>query len=76
MYINCHSNFSLRYVTIPVKDLVAMAKSNGLDAVALTDINCMTGIYEFTLECLEEGIKPIVGIEFRNGDELLFVALV
>jgi DNA-directed DNA polymerase III PolC len=76
MYINCHSNFSLRYGTIPVKDLVAMAKANGLDALALTDINCMTGIYEFTLECLNQGIKPIVGIEFRNGDELLFVALV
>lgn len=35
----------------------------------------MTGVYDFILECGKQGIKPVVGIEFRNGDELLYVGI-
>lgn len=76
MYLNCHTNYSLRYGTIPTKELVSMAKERGLDALAITDINCMTGVYPFVLACLDAGIKPVVGIEFRNGDELVYIGLV
>ena len=52
-----------------------MAKTMGLDALAITDINCMTGVYPFVLACLKAGIKPVVGIEFRNGNDLVFIGL-
>jgi len=58
-----------------VKQLVQNAKDQNYDCIALTDINCMTGVYDFVLECAKQGIKPVVGIEFRNGDELLYVTL-
>ncbi len=68
MYLNCHSYFSLRYGTISVDDLVALGIQNKTRSLALTDINCITGIYDFVLECRLNNIKPLVGVEFRNGN--------
>lgn len=75
MYLNCHSFHSLRYGTIPVADLVALGKACGAAAMALTDINTVTGIYEFYKLCNEAGIKPVVGMEMREGNRLLYIAL-
>jgi DNA polymerase-3 subunit alpha/error-prone DNA polymerase len=73
--LNCHSYHSLRYGTIPLNELVAQAKSCGLPSLALTDINTVTGIYDFTKQCKEANIKPIVGVEFRQNNQLLFIGL-
>lgn len=75
MHLNCHSFHSLRYGTISVADLVAIGKSLGVTAMALTDINTVTGIYEFYKACKDAGIKPIVGMEMREDDRLLYIAL-
>lgn len=75
MYLNCHSFHSLRYGTIPVTDLVLQGKSLGVTAMALTDINTVTGIYEFYKACTAAGIKPIAGMEFRENHKLLYIAL-
>jgi error-prone DNA polymerase len=75
MYLNCHSFHSLRYGTIPVTGLVALGKACGVPAMALTDINTGTGIYEFYKACKEEGIKPLVGMELRQDQKLLYIAL-
>jgi DNA polymerase III alpha subunit len=65
MYLNCHSYHSLRYGTIPLKELVAQAVDCGVKAVALTDINTVTGIYDFIRDCESKGIKPLIGMELR-----------
>ena len=75
MLLNTHSHYSLRYGTMSIEQLVTNAKKNNYDCIALTDINCMTGVYDFVLECGKQNIKPVVGIEFRNGDQLLYVTL-
>ena len=75
MYLNCHSYHSLRYGTIPLEALVLQAKKFNLKSLALTDINTITGIYGFTKLCIENEIKPIVGVEFRNKNKLLFIGL-
>lgn len=74
MYLNCHSFHSLRYGTIPLEDLVLEAKQNNVEAMALTDCNATTGIYDFVLTCRANGIKPIAGIEFRN-ETVQFIGL-
>ena len=51
------------------------AISFGVAAMALTDINTITGIYDFTKACKAVNIKPIVGIDFRNSGKQLFVGL-
>ena len=75
MYLNCHTFHSLRYGTIPLQDLVLQAAVCNVKAMALTDINTVTGIYEFIKACAAVNIKPIVGIEFRSGNELHFIGL-
>jgi error-prone DNA polymerase len=75
MYLNCHSYHSLRYGTIPISDLVEEAQRCGVNTLALTDINTVTGIYEFYQTCQSAGIKPVVGMEIRKGDKLLYLAL-
>jgi len=75
MYLNCHSFHSLRYGTIPLDELVPQALACGVTAMALTDINTVTGIYDFIKQCNESGIKPIVGMEFRYQNELRYIGL-
>ncbi len=68
MYLNCHSYYSLRYGMMSVEELVVNAKAAGVETMALTDINNSSAIPGFCSECTGNGIKPIGGIEFRNGD--------
>lgn len=75
MYLNCHSYHSLRYGTIPLEDLVLQAAQCGVKSMALTDINTVTGIYDFIKACGEAGISPLAGMEFRDGEKLHYVAL-
>ncbi|MEG2100440.1 MAG: DNA polymerase III subunit alpha [Flavobacterium sp.] len=75
MYLNCHSYHSLRYGTIPLKELIAEAVLHGIKAMALTDINTVTGIYDFIKACQEKGIKPLVGMEFRCNHEFRYIGL-
>src|SRR5690606_28051931 len=72
----CHSYHSLRYGTLSLDELVQQAKACNVTALALTDINTVTGIYDFTKACKEAGIKPIVGMEIRDDtNRLLYIAL-
>ena len=75
MFLNCHSYHSLRYGTIPLEELVELAAEKGVTTLGLTDINTVTGIYDFIRMCAAKHIKPIVGIEFRNDDERLYTGL-
>lgn len=75
MYLNCHTFHSLRYGTLSVEELVNTAKINGVDTLCLTDINTVTAIYEFLKLCKEAGIKPVVGMEVRHDNKLLYILL-
>jgi len=75
MYLNCHSYYSLRYGTMSIDTLLDKAQENGIKALALTDINNTTGVVDFVKECKERNIKPIVGVEFRNDNNLLYICL-
>lgn len=75
MYINCHTQYSLRYGTLSVQELVTQAQQAGVEAIALTDINNTTAVYDFIQDCRDAGIKPVVGVDFRAGSEQHFIAL-
>lgn len=75
MYINCHSYHSLRYGTLSVDDLVSQAQTCNVKVLALTDINTVTGIYDFAKACKDADIKPVVGMEFRSHNRLLYIGL-
>lgn len=90
MFLNTHSQYSLRYGTIAIKDLVKEIRQKDIHQVVLTDINNSTGCMEFIRLCRREGfdqeddegntipayhIKPIVGIEFRRTNQLLYIGI-
>ena len=75
MYINCHSYYSLRYGTLSEKELLAWAKELGITQLALTDINNTSGCMNFVRLAPNYGIKPIIGLDFRNGADQLYIGL-
>jgi len=75
MYLNCHSFYSLRYGTLSIDKLVEIAVANGIDTLALTDINNSMGVVDFVNACNKNKVKPVAGIEFRDGNELLYIGI-
>jgi len=75
MLLNVHSWYSLRYGTLSVEHLPAMLRQRGYDAAVLTDINNSTGALEFIKYCQEQGFRGYAGMEFRDGDRLLYFCI-
>ena len=75
MLLNVHSYNSLCYGTMPIADLVSKAAAMGYVTLPLTDINTTMGVADFVVECRRKSVRPVIGVEFRNGNELLYVAL-
>lgn len=75
MYTNCHTYYSLRYGTFSEKALLDLAVENKLTQLALTDINSTSACLNFIKEAKYFNIKPIVGVDFRNGTDQKFVML-
>ena len=75
MFLNTHSYYSLRYGTMSIKNLVTLAKQHNLKALTLTDINNSTGMIDFVKTCRENQIKPIGGMDIRNGNEHLYTCI-
>lgn len=75
MLLNVHSYYSLRYGTISIDQLTTCMLRGGHDTAVLTDINNSTGVLEFVKACRDKGLNGLAGMEFRNGDELLYIAI-
>ncbi len=75
MYLNCKTYYSLRYGTFSTEELVTSAIDQGVGSLALTNINATSDSWEFVKLCTEAGIKPILGAEIRNEDELLYILI-
>ena len=73
--IYAHSYNSLCYGTMPFADLVGKAAALGYAVLPLTDINTTMGAADFVVECGRKGVRPVLGVEFHNGNELLYVTL-
>ena len=75
MFINCHTCYSLKYGLLSPKELVSAAQKLGVRSLALTDINNTSCAYQFVDACRAQGIKPVLGVEFREENELLYVGI-
>lgn len=63
VHLHVHTEYSLLDGACRIKPLVATAKSLGMTALAITDHGAMYGVIDFYKECLDAGIKPIIGCE-------------
>ncbi len=75
MYLNAHTWFSLRYGTFSVEALCELAQKYKVKHLALTDINNTSGCLSFLKIAKVYGIKPLVGIDFRNGVSQQYVGI-
>jgi len=75
MYLNTHSYYSFKYGIMKPVELLEEAKLNRLNYMVLTDINSTAGCMNFIRKAPEYNIKPIVGIDFRNRAQPLFVGI-
>jgi len=55
--------------------LVGEAAKRGIESLVLTDINNSTGMCDFVKACHERGIRPIAGMEYREGDRHLYTGI-
>ena len=63
-HLHVHSHYSLLEALPKIPDLVNKAKKYGMKSLALTDSGNLYGAIEFYKECIDAGIKPIIGVDF------------
>ncbi len=63
VHLHCHSEYSLLEAASRVKGLAKKAAEYKMPAVALTDNGNMFGAIEFYFACLDQGVKPILGLD-------------
>tara|TARA_Y100001970_G_scaffold233177_1_gene290513 strand:+ start:5459 stop:8857 length:3399 start_codon:yes stop_codon:yes gene_type:complete len=68
IHLRCLSSYSLSESTLKIKKLVGLAKKNKLPALAITDNNNMFGVFEFSQECINNNIQPIIGTSINLLD--------
>lgn len=62
-HLHTHSHYSLLQALPKIPELIAAAKKEGMEALALTDNGNMYGAIEFYKECKKADIKPIIGVD-------------
>ena len=75
MYLNCHTYYSLRYGTIKPEQLLAIASENGVQTLALTDINTTSACLDIVRLSKKYKVKPVLGVDFRNKAEQQFIVI-
>lgn len=75
MYLNTHTYYSFRYGTLSAEVLLNEMKKKGFDSFALTDINSTSANLNFVRLAPKYGIKPVLGIDFRNGINQKFIGV-
>ena len=71
-HLHLHTEYSLLDGANKIKVLAKKLKELGMDSVAMTDHGNMYGAMEFYTVMLENGIKPIIGMEayLHNQEDL------
>jgi len=90
VYLNCHTGFSFKYGTLPIKTLFEEARRCGIHKLVLSEINNVSSYLDLLRICdenrpCENGLTKYgnpayqldiaVGIEFRNDSNLLYVII-
>ncbi len=63
VHLHNHTHYSMLDGASKIPDLVARVKELGQPAVGITDHGNMHGAYEMWRTCVDQGVKPIIGIE-------------
>ncbi|NQU85693.1 MAG: DNA polymerase III subunit alpha [Mariniphaga sp.] len=75
MLLNCHTYYSFKYGTLSIEEFLKEVSTGGFSTVALTDINNTSACIDFVRRAGEFNIRPVVGIDFRNGVQQQFIGI-
>ena len=75
MLLNCHTYYSFCYGTYAIEELLDTVRENGYYSFALTDINNTSACLETIRLAGEKGVRPILGIDFRNQTQQQYVGI-
>lgn len=75
MLLNCHTYYSFCYGTFSVEQLLDEVQQKGYNTFALTDINNTSACLDTIRMARERGLKPIVGIDFRNNAKQQYIGI-
>ncbi len=67
-HLHVHTQYSILDGASNVSDLIAKARGDGMEAVAITDHGNMFGAKAFYNEAINQGIKPIIGCEMYMAE--------
>jgi DNA polymerase-3 subunit alpha len=67
--------FSFKYGTLSTEELVTAGVEAGAAILALTNINSTCDAWDFVDFCQQKNIKPILGVEIRRENTLLYILL-
>ena len=74
-HLNIHSVYSPMRGLLSLSDLVFLSNSEGMDTLALTDINGLWGFIRFVQHCKDADISPIAGTNLiTKKDEAIILA--
>ncbi len=75
MLLNCHTHYSMRYGLFSVEELIDEVRQKAYSRFVLTDINTTSACLETVRQCQEKNIRPILGIDFRNGIRPCYIGI-
>lgn len=75
MLLNNHTYYSYKFGTLSVEELLEEVKAKGHSILALTDVNSTSAHFDFIRLCDAEDVKPVTGIDFRNGAQQRYIGL-
>lgn len=73
--LNVHSFFSFKYGIFSIEQLIDWAVRHRYKTLTLTDINGTAGHLEFVRQAKIAGIRPLLGIDFRNGAKQQYLGI-
>lgn len=75
MLLNCHTYYSFCYGTLSPEALMHEIQSKGYKQFVLTDINNTSACIDTVRRANDVGLKPILGIDFRNGVQQQYIGI-
>jgi DNA polymerase-3 subunit alpha len=75
MLLNCHTYYSFGYGTLSIEELLNETVLKGYKSFVLSDINNTSACIDTIRLANEKGIKPILGIDFRNGIKQQYIGI-
>lgn len=75
MLLNCHTYYSFCYGTISIDELLEQLPKYGYTDFVISDINNTSACLDIIRKSKEHDLRPIAGIDFRNGAKQQYVAI-